>query len=75
MSVLKYYDETSSTWIAVAKGEKGETGATGATGADWRDDVWSKCYEILDAVKAGTRTDIPTAEQLILELPVFTWGD
>ena len=34
MSVLKYYDETSSTWIAVAKGEKGETGATGATGPE-----------------------------------------
>ena len=47
----------------------------GQAGVEWRDAVWAKCYEILDAVKAGTRTDIPTAEQLILELPVFTWGD
>ena len=34
MSVLKYYDETSSTWIAVAKGEKGEKGDTGGIGPE-----------------------------------------
>ena len=62
--------------LATYKGSKvAKFAKEGAAGADWRDDVWSKCYEILDAIKAGTRTDIPTAEQLILELPVFTWGD
>lgn len=62
--------------LATYKGSKvAKFAKEGAAGADWRDEVWSKCYEILDAVKAGTRTGMPTAEQLILELPVFTWGD
>ena len=34
----------------------------------WRSAVWAKGYEIVDAVKAGTR-DIPTAEELLAELP------
>ena len=33
MSVLKYYDEATSTWLPIAKGDKGDTGNTGATGA------------------------------------------
>ncbi|MGD9662059.1 MAG: hypothetical protein AB7U63_12370 [Porticoccaceae bacterium] len=36
----------------------------------WRSLVWAKCYEILDAVNAGTR-DIPTDEELIAELPAL----
>lgn len=38
----------------------------------WRDKVWRTCYNILDEVKAGTRK-IPTAEELIAELPVLEW--
>ena len=34
-----------------------------------RDDTWAACYAILDDVKAGKR-GIPTAEELIAELPV-----
>lgn len=34
----------------------------------WRSLVWAKCYEVMDEVKAGTRT-IPTAEELISLLP------
>lgn len=34
----------------------------------WRSRVWQHCYQVLDDVTAGVR-DIPTAEQLIAELP------
>lgn len=43
--------------------------AEGQAGVTWRDAVWAKCYEIMDA---GTQP-APTAEQLIAELPVFVW--
>lgn len=46
--------------------------AEGQAGVDWRDGVWSKCYEVLDAVKAGSRPT-PTAAELIAELPTITW--
>lgn len=46
----------------------------GQAGVEWRDAVWAKCYAILDEIKAGTRPQ-PTVEQLIAELPIFTWGD
>ena len=46
----------------------------GQAGVEWRDAVWTKCYEILAEVQAGTRPQ-PTVEQLIAELPVFTCGD
>lgn len=36
----------------------------------WRSAVWEKGYEIVDAVKAGTR-DIPTEEELFAELPTI----
>ena len=40
----------------------------------WRDKVWRKCYDILDAVEAGER-EIPTVEELIFELPTIEWND
>lgn len=40
----------------------------GAAFRQWRSAVWEKGYEIVDAVKAGTR-DIPTEEELFAELP------
>lgn len=46
--------------------------AEGQAGVEWRDAVWARCYEILADVQAGTRPT-PTAEQLIAELPIFTW--
>lgn len=36
----------------------------------WRSAVWAKGYEILDAVKAGTR-EIPTETELFAELPLL----
>lgn len=37
-----------------------------------RDATWTKCYEILAAVEAGTRP-VPTMDELLAELPVLTW--
>ena len=38
----------------------------------WRDEVWTKGYEIMAEVEAGTRP-IPTEEELIQELPIMNW--
>lgn len=46
----------------------------GQAGVIWRDSVWAKCYAIMGEVKAGTRAT-PTTEEVIAELPLFTWGD
>ena len=46
--------------------------AEGQACLQWRDMVWRKCYNILAEVQAGSR-DIPTAEELIAELPVLEW--
>ena len=43
----------------------------GQAGVIWRDAVWTKCYEILAEVQAGTR-EAPT--DIISELPVMNWG-
>lgn len=37
-----------------------------------RDATWSKCYEVLAAVEAGSRP-MPTLDELLAELPVLTW--
>ena len=46
--------------------------AEGTACVAWRDAVWRKCYDILAEVKAGTRA-VPTAEELISELPKLEW--
>lgn len=40
----------------------------------WRDAVWAKCYELLDAVKAG-KIEIPTEEAFLEMLPELVWPD
>ncbi|MEQ1663163.1 MAG: hypothetical protein ABL877_10765 [Thiobacillus sp.] len=47
-------------------------GAEGLAGVAWRDAVWASCYSILAAVQAGTRT-VPTADELMAELPAMVW--
>lgn len=42
----------------------------GAAFRKWRSAVWEKGYEIVDAVKAGTR-ETPTEEELFAELPTL----
>ena len=46
--------------------------AEGLACVKWRDAVWRKCYDMLDEVKAGIRA-IPTAEEVIAELPALEW--
>lgn len=48
--------------------------AEGQAGVEWRDAVWAKCYAILADVNGGLRP-IPTATELIPELPVFVWPE
>lgn len=38
----------------------------------WRDDVWSKCYEILADFQSG-EIDMPSVEYVIERLPVLNW--
>lgn len=46
--------------------------AEGLACVAWRDACWRRCYEIQAAVLAGTRS-IPTAEELIADLPALVW--
>lgn len=46
--------------------------AEGDAGIVWRDAVWLYCYQVLADVAAGTRP-IPTADELIAELPAMVW--
>lgn len=48
--------------------------ADGVAGRDWRDAVWSHCYQALAEVVAQTR-QIPTEAELIAELPQIVWPD
>lgn len=44
----------------------------GTLAKQWRSKVYRKCYDILAEVEAGLR-DVPTAEELIAELPKLEW--
>lgn len=46
--------------------------AEGTACLAWRDNVWRTCYNILDDVLSGKR-EIPTEEELIVELPKLEW--
>lgn len=46
--------------------------AEGTACLAWRDNVWRKCYNILNQVTAGERI-IPTYEELVDELPRLEW--
>jgi hypothetical protein len=46
--------------------------AEGAAGKAWRSACWRRCYEILNAVKAGTMPQ-PTADELVGMMPVMVW--
>lgn len=46
--------------------------AEGTAALLWRDAVWRHCYEVLADYEAGLRP-IPTAEELIAELPALIW--
>lgn len=60
---LSYLSSTDEIW-------RRESNAFNA----WRDQVWRKCHEILNAVMAGTLAP-PTVEELLAQLPVIDWND
>lgn len=60
---LSYLSSTDEIW-------RRESNAFNA----WRDQVWRKCHEILNAVMAGTKPQ-PTIDELIAELPAIDWND
>ncbi len=47
-------------------------GLEGLAGVAWRDAVWAACYSIMAEVQAGTRA-VPTADDLMAELPAMVW--
>ena len=61
LSCVSYIDSTVATYRAEA-----------ATMRDWRDAVWTRCYELLAEVQAGTRP-VPTESELIALLPRIGW--
>jgi hypothetical protein len=48
--------------------------AEGLAGVAWRDAVWAYCWQVLADVNNGLRP-IPTAAELLAELPLMTWPD
>lgn len=60
---LSYLSSTDEIW-------RRESNAFNA----WRDQVWRKCHEILNAVMAG-KIEPPTVVELLAQLPVIDWND
>jgi hypothetical protein len=79
-TVQKHLDDTAKTrgydgilsLASYASSTHPPFSAEGQAGLDWRDAVWGYCYQVLADVQAQTRT-IPTAAELIAELPVMVW--
>jgi len=67
-AVSKGYDGILSARVAAVI--PGPFQAEGIAFATFWSNAWAKCYEVLAAVKAGTRT-APTKEELILEIPAL----
>ena len=60
---LSYLSSTDETWYR-------ESHAFNA----WRDQVWRKCHEIMNAALEGV-IQPPTVEEIIAQLPVIDWND
>lgn len=60
---LSYLNSTDEKW-------KRESNAFNA----WRDSVWRKAHEILNAFKAG-EIEQPTIDEVISQLPEIDWND
>lgn len=48
--------------------------AEGQACVAWRDAVWSRCYELMEQVDAGTLAQ-PTIEELLAMLPAMEWPE
>lgn len=47
--------------------------AEGQAGVQWRDDMWTKVYQILDQIDLGDRPASTTFDDIAKELPVLIW--
>lgn len=66
---LRGYDSLLSACTYVTSSSL-KFSAEGIAFSNWRDAVWTKCFEIQAAVQAGAR-DIPSLHQLMAELPLL----
>lgn len=62
------YDDIKSA--AIRAGYPGPFHDEGIAYATWMDSCWAHCYQVMAAVQSGTRA-IPTAEELVAELPLL----
>ena len=89
MLIQKYSDYVEEMFDAIAKEKRYDSmeklctyavssnpkfSAEGRKASDYRDMVWSRCYQILDMVKAG-QIEVPTKEGFLALLPTFSWDD
>lgn len=84
----KHYTDAVQSWMDTAAQERGYDNihtaasyenssvpkfkAEGQACRQWRDDVWTACYEYLAAVLSG-EAEVVTIEGLISQLPQLTW--
>ena len=68
---LRDYDSIVSA-CTYATSARPDYQADGQACVNWRDAVWPYAYAVWDDVQAGNRS-IPTAEELIAELPELIW--
>lgn len=84
----KHYTDAVQSWMDTAAQERGYDNihtaasyenssvpkfkAEGQACRQWRDEVWTACYEYLAAVLSG-EAEVVTIEELISQLPQLTW--
>jgi hypothetical protein len=68
---LRGYDSILSA-CSYASGTHPKFGPEGQACLAWRSSVWEKAFEIMSAVKDGTRP-LPTLAQVFAELPEMVW--
>lgn len=68
---IRDYDSITSA-CTYATSARPDYQADGQACVNWRDAVWPYVYQVQDDVQAGNRA-IPTAEELIAELPELVW--
>lgn len=69
----RYYDSILSV-CSYATSKSKKFGPEGIAAVLWRDAVWEYLYGVMADCQAGTRT-IPTAEELLAEIPQMVWPD
>jgi hypothetical protein len=65
------YDDLRST-ISYVGSSVPKWNAEGVRAKAWRDECWTKAYEIQEAVKAGT-IPLPSVEEVLAQMPPANW--